>query len=81
MRKGFTLVELLVVIVILGLLSLVVYPSVIKVINDNRTSAYESQIKIVEKAAKEWGVENPSKLPDNRCKISISTLTGDGYIS
>lgn len=82
MKKGFTLVELLVVIVILGLIALVVYPSVIKIINDSRESAYESQIKIVEKAAKEWGVEHPNELPDDDVyRLPLSKLINDGYIS
>ena len=32
MKKGFTLVELIVVIAILGLISLVVYPNILKVL-------------------------------------------------
>ena len=82
MKKGFTLVELLVVIVILGLISLVVYPAVIGIISDMRNSAYESQTKIIVKAAKEWGFENVSKLPekDNTCTVNIFTLTSNGYI-
>lgn len=84
MRKGFTLTELLTVIVILGLIILVAYPSVLKVLNDSKERAYESQIKLVEKAAKEWGVENVTSLPD-KCdgtlNIELSDLINDGYIN
>lgn len=93
MKKGFTLVELLVVIVILGLLSLVAYPSIIKIINDSKESAYESQIKIIEKIAKEWAVTNPIELPkinenNGTCScnpeikcIKIENLKTSGYLS
>lgn len=96
MRRGFTLVELVVVMVILGLLALVAFPAVLKVINDSKASAYEDQVLIIEKAAKEWGVSNPTKLPDvniddGNCtivkagsqvtSISIDTLINSGYLS
>lgn len=84
MRKGFTLVELLTAIVILSLIVLLVYPMIMSVINDSRKSAYESQISLVEKAAKKWGVENVSLLP-SECSIpydiQISDLISSGYIS
>ncbi len=96
MKKGFTLVELLVVIIILGLVALVAFPAVIKVINDSKESAYEDQVAVIEKAAKQWGVNNPLRLPDvnitdSSCtlartgsqvtSVSIGTLVSDGYLN
>lgn len=94
MKKGFTLVELLVVIVILGLLALVAYPSIIKIVNESKKDAYNSQIKVIEKVAKEWAVEHPMELPDikeengscscnseeSKC-IKIEDLKKSGYLS
>ena len=67
MKKGFTLVELLVVIVILGLIALVVYPAILGVINNSKQDAYKNQKKIIENAAKKWGLENSSELTDGMC--------------
>ena len=38
--KGFTLVELIAVVAILGLIALVVYPAIASVIRNSRESAY-----------------------------------------
>ncbi len=81
MKKGFTLVELLVVIVVLGLLATIVYPSVLGIINTGKKETLDSQKKIIVKAAKEWGVKNYAKLPDNECFVSVNTLIDEGYIS
>lgn len=91
MKRGFTLVEILVVIVIIGILSLITYPTIIKVVNDSKNSAYESQVKIVEKAAKEFAVSNPLVVPtitkngdscscEQAC-IAIDDLVDSGYLS
>lgn len=91
MRKGFTLVELLVVIVIIGMLSFIAYPSIISIIKNSKDSTYRSQIKIMEKITKEWATSNPMKLPkieehngecycDSKC-ITIDSLKDSGYLS
>ena len=96
-KKGFTLVELLATIVILGLIVTIVYPVVISTINSSRQKARDSQIKIIEKGAKMYYLENPNELKDldsvaEDCEtldvtpavdnpISLSTLISEGYIT
>lgn len=88
-KKGFTLVELLLVIVIIGFIALVVYPSILRVIGDSRTSAYESQVKIIENAAKSWGYKHALELPDGSGStdkerygcLKLSVLTSLGLLS
>ncbi|HOO68072.1 MAG TPA: type II secretion system protein, partial [Bacilli bacterium] len=43
-RKGFTLVELLAVIVILGIILLVAVPKIMNVISDSKLSSIESTV-------------------------------------
>ena len=57
-NKGFTLVELLAVLVILGMISLIIIPSVSGTLNASRKNSYQKQIKVLETAAEKWGVEN-----------------------
>ena len=84
-KKGFTLVELLAIIVILGIIITIVYPLVVSTINDAKKNAYTSQKEIVIKAAKLYYLDHVENLPDigsseNRC-VTIETLITDGYIS
>lgn len=51
-NKGFTLVELLGVIVILGIIALIVFPNVIPTLKNNKNSLYETQLRLIEDAAK-----------------------------
>ena len=91
MNRGFTLVELLVVLVILGLLSLVAYPSVIKIVDDARDDSKKNQEKLILKAASEWAVEHPTELPnffeaDDACTCNeitknVQDLLRDGYLT
>ena len=81
-KKGFTLVELLATIIILGLLALLASTSVTKVIKESKGDLYTTQIKLVESAAEAWGAENIDKLPDdNECKyLTIKNLQDYGLI-
>ena len=44
MKKGFTLVELLAVIILLGVIGLIVVPSITKTINNSKEDLYNDQI-------------------------------------
>ena len=81
-KKGFTLVELLATIIILGLLALLASTSVTKVLKESKGDLYTAQIKLVESAAEAWGAENIDKLPDdNECKyLTIKNLQDYGLI-
>ena len=84
MKKGFTLIELLVVISILALIAVVVFPAINSVIQGSRNKAYEDQVKLIEKAAEEWALDNADTLKTEdgfETSVSISTLISGGYIA
>ena len=86
MKKGFTLIELLAVISILALIAVVVFPAINSVIQGSRNKAYEDQVKLIEKAAEEWALDNADtdtlKAEENfETSVSISTLIEGGYIA
>lgn len=84
-KSGFTLAELLGVIVILGLLAVIVIPVVTETLNGYRTRICETQVKNVIEAARVWGAEeeNIMKLPADDTEsrtITLSDLQEGGYI-
>lgn len=85
LKKGFTLIELLTVLVILGLIGMIAYPVVLGVLNDSKQSAYESQVKLVLKASKEWGIDHITELPEcgsgSNKRLELNDLISGGYIN
>lgn len=63
-KKGFTLIELIAVIVILSLIALIVFPAINSVIKDSKEKAYNQQIQAIVKAAKQLSYEHSEVLPD-----------------
>lgn len=84
-QRGFTLAELLGVIVILGLLAVIVIPVVTETLNGYRTRVCETQVKNVIEAARVWGSEeeNLIKMPADETEsrtITLAELQEGGYI-
>jgi prepilin-type N-terminal cleavage/methylation domain-containing protein/prepilin-type processing-associated H-X9-DG protein len=63
-RKGFTLVELLVVITILGMLAMLLMPAVWGALEKANQAACGSQLKQIGTAAHTWAASHRQKWPD-----------------
>ena len=50
-KKGFTLIELIAVIVIMGLLLLIVLPATTRLMKENENKKYDEYYNLIEKAA------------------------------
>lgn len=62
-KKGFTLVELLAVIAILGILALLITPAVLTIRKNVLLNTLESKINIIDTAACDFGQDNITDIP------------------
>ena len=69
-KKGFTLVELIAVIVILGMIIIIAYPAYINIANDMKKSNFENTTKILANTvlnyANKYDIDN-IKPANNTC--------------
>lgn len=82
-QKGFTLVELLCVIIIIAVISIVVFPMVASYINKSKDELYEVQVKDIEDSAKKWALDNIDKLDKyhiNDTYVTLQYIKQKGYL-
>ena len=85
-KDGFTLVELLAVVVIIGITYLIIFPSVTSFIDKSKEKSYNIQVDLIEKASKKWVVDNTDELLKkdpyhlNNINLTLTTLKKEGYL-
>lgn len=82
-KKGFTLIEVIMVIAIITILSLILIPNVMVLINENKKRSCEKMIDNIESAAKMYVNQNKYELgfDCNKTKgIKLKTLVDAGYL-
>lgn len=81
-NKGFTLMELLAVLVLLAVLALMIFPAVEKYLNQSREESNQVETSNIIAATKNWEADNTSKIPDNgeTYTLTLGELIDGGYI-
>ena len=84
-KSGFTLIEIIVAIAILGIILLLVIPEMAKIVDDKKVSACNSISKTIEDAAQSYvyfntDIVDSAILSDNQFEISISALQSEGLL-
>ena len=74
-KKGFTLIEIIGVVILIGLVALVSVPLVSKMLNRNRLDYYENLEDSVRLAARDFFVDNANYRPNGILKSQIVTAT------
>jgi prepilin-type N-terminal cleavage/methylation domain-containing protein len=72
--KGFTLIELIVVIAVLGVLATLIIPKVVGVKSDAETAAMDANARIIKNALERYYLEH-GKYPDD-----LGDLVDGGYL-
>ena len=83
MKKGFTLVELLAIIMVLAVLALIITPIVSSTITKSKKNAYDNQVRTLKIAAESWGIDNKLLLPEEEndfLELTIEDLKKENYI-
>ncbi len=80
-NRGFTLVELLGVIIIVGLLSLVIFPNIISSFFEVSNKLDDATKLIVVEAAKDYYSSNRNKISNLDYCITVSTLQTEGLLA
>jgi type IV pilus assembly protein PilA len=81
--KGFTLIEILAVIVVLAIVSVIVIPAIDRFLRNADNTAYEMQIDTIIDGVKNWEADNPASLPANNGDqyiVYLSELKAGNYV-
>lgn len=87
-KKGFTLIEILAVIVLLGIVGVIAYTSINSLVGNTKNNMLKSKINMIETAAIEYGetikndiVNSTKKYGENSCEVyKVSELVDKNYI-
>ena len=74
-KKGFTLIELIVVLAVLGIIALIAIPKFLGVQEQARQDADDATIESIEKAGELWSAMN-----NTYGTVSVTTLQNDGLL-
>ena len=80
-RAGFTLAELMVVIVIIGLLATLVVPNVMKKLFTANKVKAKADIVGIEKAVNDYAIDNNGRFPDSIEALVVPGDDGQAYLS
>lgn len=74
-KNGFTLIELIGVMVILSIIALITYPIIKDSFNNSKTGLSREQVKSIENIARIWASKNSDELPsENPNEIKYLTI-------
>lgn len=80
-KKGFTLVELLAIIILLAIMVLIATPAITKTIRDGRDDANKSNYDVVLNAAYDYVLKNNLTISkDEETVIKVQDLINAGFV-
>ncbi len=71
MKKGFTLVEIMIVVLIIGMLAAIAIPSFVKARNNSRIKSCVNNLRQIDGAKEQWAMENNQKEGANVDQVDV----------
>ena len=81
MKKGFSLIELIAVIALLGILITIASISVTSLKKNSEEKLLNEKIKYIETGALKWGEDNLNVLSSSCNYVNVYTFIAGGYIT
>ena len=81
MKRAFTLIEMLAILIVLSILSIILIPVVKNTIKGAKNNTYKAQAKAIESAAESYFIDSNYTVSDDEKKvIYLTDILKSGYI-
>ena len=77
-RAGFTLVEIMIVVAIIGLLAAIAIPNFLKARTSSQSSACLSNLRIIDSAKQQWAMDSKKVSTDTPSPTQLMAYIGHG---
>ncbi len=79
-RKGFTLIELMIVVVIIGLLASVAIPNFISIVGRAKEASVKTNMHVMQIAAEDFAAVSGGRYPDDATDLSDAGQTLEQHV-